>query len=54
MESIDTSLHDVGWRVEVGLADLKVDDLLALLFQSAGTVQNFKGSLCAETRHPAG
>ena len=54
MECVNTSFDDVGGGVEVGFADLEVNDLFALLFKSAGSVQDFKGGFSAEPRHAAG
>ena len=54
MQSVDARLDDIGRSVKVGLTDFKVNDFLALLLQSAGAVQNFKGGFSTEPRHPAG
>jgi len=45
---------DNGWRIEIRFADFEVNDLFALLFKSAGSVQDFKGGFSAEPRHAAG
>ena len=44
-------LDDVGGRVEVGLADLQVDDAASLRFQFAGLHQNIKSRLHANPAH---
>ena len=41
-------------RVEVGLADLEVDDFFALLFEGASAVQHFKSGFGSKARHPSG
>src|SRR5438876_1936556 len=43
---------DVLGRVEVGLADLEVNDLLALSFERLGPRQDLEGRLRSEPRHP--
>ena len=45
-------LADVGRRVEVGLADLEVDDLLALPLEGLRARQDLEGRFRAEPRHP--
>jgi len=44
-------LDDVGRRIEIGLADLQVNDLPALGFQGLGLSQNLERSFCAEPGH---
>ena len=53
-EGVDAGLDDVCGCIEVRFADFKVDDALALAFERARLVQDFKGSLGAEPRHPTG
>ena len=53
-EGINAGLDDVGWRIEIRLADFKVNDALALALERARLVQNFKGGLGAEPRHATG
>ena len=43
--------RDVGGRVEVGLADLEVDDVAALRLERARPHQDFERGLGAEPRH---
>src|SRR5271166_3695947 len=43
-QSVHSGLDDVGGRVHVGLADLKVNDVSSLALQSASTHQHFEGS----------
>ena len=47
-------LDDVVGRREVGLADLEVDDALALRLQRAGPRQDLEGTLGPEVLHPLG
>ncbi len=54
MKRVDRSLDDIRGRIEVGFADLQVNDLFALLFERAGAVQDFKCRFGAKPRHPAG
>ena len=42
---------DVLRRVEVGLADLEVDDALALALEGLGPGEHLEGRLGAEARH---
>jgi len=50
-QSADSGFNDVGWCIEIRLANLKVNDFLALTFQGARLVQNFKGGFSTEPRH---
>src|SRR6266478_9788766 len=54
VKSVDTSLDDIGGRVEVGFTDFEVNNLFALFLELAGAVQDFKSSFGAKPRHPAG
>ena len=54
VQRIHGRFHHVGWRVEIGLSDLQVNDALALGFERLGLVQNFKGSFRAQPGHAAG
>ena len=54
VQRVNGRFHDVLGRVEIGLADFEMDDVLALLLQGAGTDQNFKSGLGAKTRHALG
>ena len=54
VESVDCSLHHVRRRVEIGLADLQMDDAFALPFQCPRLIQDFKSSFGAQARHTAG
>ena len=53
-QRIDGGVDDIGGRVEVRLADLQVNDVLALRLQRAGPDQHFKGGFGAEARHALG
>ena len=46
-------VNDVGGSIEIGLADLQMDNILALSFECAGAHQHFEGGLRAQPRHPA-
>jgi hypothetical protein len=48
------SLDDVAGGVEIGLADLEVNDMAALGFQSPGPHQDFKRGLRPDPRHAGG
>ena len=41
------SLHDMGRGGEIGLADLEMNDLFSLSFESAGAHQYLEGALVA-------
>jgi hypothetical protein len=45
-------LDDMGRRIEVGFADLEVDDLTPLCLQSLRFSQDRKSRLCPQTLHP--
>ncbi len=51
---VDTGFDDIRRCVEIGLADFQVDDILALLLERAGAVEDFKGGFSAEARHATG
>ena len=53
-QRVDTGLDHIGRRIEIGLADFQMNDLLALALESACLVQNFKGSFSAQPRHASG
>ena len=48
-KSADGGIYDVGGRVEIGFADLEVNNAFALRLESAGFDQNFKSGFRAET-----
>ena len=50
-DSLHARLYDMPGRLEVGLADLKVDYLFALGFQGAGPGQHLKRRLSAQVVH---
>src|SRR5262249_60888709 len=47
-------LADVPGRVEIGLADLEVDDLPSLPLQSLGASQHLERRFCSQTGHALG
>jgi hypothetical protein len=51
-QGLHAGLDDVGGRVEIGLADLEVDDVAALGFQRPRPHQHLEGGLGAQARHP--
>src|SRR5215203_3549547 len=51
-QGIATGLHYVGRRIEVGFADLEMDDLTPLRLQSLRLRQDRKGRLRTQTLHP--
>ena len=50
-QGVDAGLDDVGGRVEVGLADLEVDDVAPLRLERAGADQDFKRGFGPEPLH---
>jgi len=54
LEGLGRRLADEARRVEVGLADLEVDDLLAGGLERAGARQHFEGGFGSETAHALG
>jgi hypothetical protein len=46
-------VHNVLGGVEIGLADLQVDDLSTLRFEGASPGQNLEGRLGTESTHPS-
>ncbi len=53
-KGLHTGFNNVLGRIEVGLADLQMNDLLALGFQHPGFRQHFESGLCTQIHHPAG
>jgi hypothetical protein len=51
VEGIDAGVDHVARRIEVGLTDLKVDDVVALGFEGAGTHQDFESGFRSEAGH---
>ena len=50
----DTGFHDVLGCIEIGLADLHMDDLPALRLQGPRLRQHLEGRLGAQVHHAAG
>ena len=50
LQRLDRGVGDVGGGVEVGLADLEVDDAAPLGLEGPGANQDFEGGLRAEPR----
>ena len=53
-QGVNASVDNIGGRVEIGLADFEVDDVLPLFLERASAVQDFKCGFGAKPRHPAG
>src|SRR2546423_3630450 len=54
VQRIASRVDDVAGRIEIGLTDLKMNDVAALRFKCARLYQNFEGRLGAKARHPFG
>ena len=54
VEGLSRRVDDVPGRVEVGLADLEVDDLAALRFECPRASEDLKRRLGTEARHAVG
>jgi hypothetical protein len=50
-DSGDTRLADIPRSVEIGLADLEMDDVSPLGLEGAGADEDFKRRFCPETLH---
>ena len=53
-QRLHASVDDVGGRVEIGLADFQMDNIIALGFEGTGPDQYFEGSLGTQARHAPG
>ena len=54
VQGIGCSFNDVCGRIEVGLANLQMDNVFALSLKRAGSHQYLEGSLRAQARHALG
>src|SRR5205814_1015655 len=54
VQGIGRRPDDVARRIEIGLADLEMNDVAAFCLQRARFHQYFESGLCAETRHTLG
>src|SRR5581483_3177396 len=54
VERIDASFHHVRRRIEIGLANLQMDDALSLALQRPRFVQHLKRCFCTKPGHAAG
>ena len=54
VQRVTSRIDDVGRRIEIGLADLEMDDVAALFFKCARFHQYFECGLSPETRHALG
>jgi hypothetical protein len=53
VQRVDAGFDYVGGRIKIGLADLEVNDALALPLERAGFVQNLESGFRAQARHAA-
>ena len=53
-QGVNAGFDHIRGRIEIRLADLQMNDALALALQRARFVQNFKSGFSAQPRHAAG
>ena len=50
-QRLDAGFDDIHRRIEIGLADLQMDNVLALGFECPRSNKHFEGRLCAQPIH---
>jgi hypothetical protein len=53
-QRVASGLDDVIWRIKIGFADFQMNNVFALALQLTCTIQDFKCSFRAKSRHPLG
>jgi hypothetical protein len=54
LQGVTTGVDDVIWSVEIGFADLEVDDIVPLGFEGTSLYENLEGGFSAQARHAPG
>ena len=54
VQSVGRRVDDVGRRIEIGLADLEMNNVAALRLERSRLDQHFERGLGAQTRHAPG